>query len=224
MRTRGPPPSAASSPISADLPGRPPEARQGDPDQAADCRFGRHRGGCGQRVQAVGRELRRRYVAARFPAGGGLADQRGDELVQVRVRAGDVLAPVQRRRQLAAMPAPPARLGDVGPQDRLEPLGRRRRRADRGELLAGARRSAVRARQSGSTRRQGSTCTRWPGRCRSALRSRTSSGRSARARRPAPPWHRGSRRELRRGARRSSRSRSSASLDRTLCRGHISLT
>ena len=49
---------------------------------------------------------------------------------------GDVLAPVQRRRQLAAMPRAAGPTGATGgPQDRLEPLGRRRRRADRGELL-----------------------------------------------------------------------------------------
>ena len=64
------------------------------------------------------------------------------------MRAGDVLALVQHRRQVAAMAAPLPGLGDVGPQDRLEPLAGRRRLADRGELaqVLATRRSCQAAR------------------------------------------------------------------------------
>jgi hypothetical protein len=80
-------------------------------------------------VQAVGGQLVGRDVAAGRAVPGGLADQRGDERVQVRVSLGDVLAGVQQRGPVAAVAAL-ADLGRVGPQDRFQPGGRLRRLAD----------------------------------------------------------------------------------------------
>src|SRR3954470_16937635 len=83
------------------------DAGQGDVDEPVDRRLRRQPGGRGERVQAVGGQLPRRHVVPYLAAPGRLGDQVGQEIVEVRVRLGDVLAAMQQARQVRTVAPPP---------------------------------------------------------------------------------------------------------------------
>jgi MFS transporter, DHA2 family, multidrug resistance protein len=112
----------------------PVQPGQGDVHEPVEGAAGGQPGGGGQGMQAVGSQLAGGHVVPDLPAPGGLAQQGGNELLQVPVRPGHVLALVQQGGQLTAVPALAGQAG-VLPQDGRQPARRTGRGADGGEVL-----------------------------------------------------------------------------------------